>query len=278
MANPTDRSSTTDLGLSNQVAIVTGATSGLGYACALALGQAGALVAVNHLPDSEAEAIDIVREIERGGGSAMEVAADVTDEEQVQAMFAKVVRRFGTVHILVNNAGVQDGARFHDMSLAQWQKVIGINLTGQFLCAREAVREFKRRGMQPDISGALGKIIFMSSVHQTIPWACEANYAASKGGTMLLMQSMAQELAHERIRVNAIAPGAIRTAINRDAWETEEALNKLLELIPYGRIGETEDVAQSALWLASDLSDYVVGTTLVVDGGMTLYPAFRGAG
>ncbi len=267
-----------DFGLAGQVAIVTGATSGLGRACALALGAAGAAVIVNHRPDSEADALEVVQRIQHAGGRAMEVAADVSDEEQVQAMFAQVVRRFGTVHILVNNAGVQNGAPLREMTLAQWQKVIDVNLTGQFLCAREAVREFGRRGMQPEVSSALGKIVFMSSVHETIPWACEANYAASKGGLMLLMRSMAQELAHERIRINAVAPGAIRTDINRDAWDTKEALDELLELIPYGRIGETEDVARSVLWLASDLSDYIVGTTLYVDGGMSLYPSFRGSG
>ena len=193
-------------------------------------------------------------------------------------MFAETVRRFGTVHILVNNAGIQDGAPVHDMGLDQWERVIRVNLTGQFLCAREAVREFRRRGPQPEVSCALGKIICMSSVHQTIPWACEANYAASKGGVMLLMQSLAQELSHQRIRVNAVAPGAIRTSINREAWEDEAALGKLLELIPYGRVGEPEDIARLVLWLASDLSDYVVGTTIFADGGMSLYPAFRGNG
>ena len=193
-------------------------------------------------------------------------------------MFAETVSRFGTVHTLVNNAGIQDGAAVADMSLEQWQRVLDVNLTGQFLCARAAVREFRRRGMQPEVSRALGKIICMSSVHQLIPWACEVNYAASKGGVALLMQSLAQELSHERIRVNAIAPGAIRTPINREAWDDDEALAQLLELIPYGRIGEPEDVSNAALWLASDLSDYVVGTTLFTDGGMAVYPAFHGTG
>lgn len=270
--------STPDFGLAGQVAIVTGATSGLGWASARALGKAGAVVIVNHRPDSEHDALEVVRQIQGDGGRAMEVAADVSEEEHVRAMFSQVVRQFGTVHILVNNAGIQNGAPLREMTLAQWQKVIDVNLTGQFLCAREAVREFDRRGMQPEVSSALGKIIFMNSVHETIPWACESNYAASKGGLTLLMRSIAQEFAHERIRANAVAPGAIRTDINRDAWETQEALNDLLGLIPYNRIGETTDVANAVLWLASDLSDYVVGTTLYVDGGMSLYPSFRGGG
>jgi glucose 1-dehydrogenase len=193
-------------------------------------------------------------------------------------MFDAAVDAFGTIHVLVNNAGIQAGARLAEMTLEQWQRVIDVNLTGQFLCSRAAVREFQRRGLQPDVSSSLGKIICMSSVHQSIPWAEEVNYAASKGGVNLLMQSMAQELAHQKIRVNAVAPGAVRTSINRQAWETEAAKSKLLELIPYGRIGGVEDVAAAVLWLASDLSDYVVGTTLFVDGGMALYPAFRDNG
>lgn len=267
-----------DLGLSGQVALVTGATSGIGRACAMALGRAGASVAVNHPPGGEAAATDAVNEIEAGGGRAAAVAADVSREEDVQRMFKDIAEHFGTVHILVNNAGIQDGAPFAEMSLAQWQRVLDVNLDGQFLCAREAVREFRRRGMQPDVSCALGKIVCMSSVHQTIPWAFEANYAASKGGVMMLMQSIAQELAHEHVRVNAVAPGAIRTRINRPAWEEKDALDSLLELVPYGRIGEPADVAQTVLWLASDFSDYVVGTTIFVDGGMALYPSFRGNG
>jgi glucose 1-dehydrogenase len=264
--------------LVGQVAIVTGASSGLGRACAVALGQAGATVVVNHLPRSATEAAAVTAEIEDRGGQAWAFAADVGNEVEVRAMFAETVQRFGTLHILVNNAGIQDGAPIQQMELDQWERVIRVNLTGQFLCAREAVREFQRRGMQPDVSCALGKIICMSSVHQAIPWACEVNYAASKGGVMLLMESLAQELSHQRIRVNAVAPGAIRTSINRSAWENEESLRNLLKLIPYGRLGEPEDIARLVLWLASDLSDYVVGTTIFADGGMSLYPAFRGNG
>lgn len=265
-------------GLKDQVAIVTGAASGLGRACAVALGRAEAAVVVNHLPGDEETAAEVVREIENDGGRAAAVAADVSDEGQVQAMFAETIARFGTVHVLVNNAGIQSGARFQEMTLEQWRRVLSVNLDGQFLCAREAVREFLRRGPQPEISAATGKIVCMSSVHQSIPWAFEVNYAASKGGVSLLMQSLAQELAPARIRVNAVAPGAIRTPINRAAWQTPQAMTKLLELIPYGRIGEPPDVASAVVFLASDLSDYVTGTTLYIDGGMALYPGFRGNG
>ncbi|HEU4620152.1 MAG TPA: glucose 1-dehydrogenase [Gammaproteobacteria bacterium] len=278
MSEPTQLEEGPDLGLGTHVALVTGATSGLGRAAAVALGRAGAAVAVNHLPGDRTAAEEVVREIERGGGRARPVCADVSRERDVAAMFGEIVGDFGTLHVLVNNAGIEDGAPFAQLTLEQWQRVIDVNLTGQFLCAREAVREFERRGMQPEVSCALGKIVCMSSVHQAIPWAFQTNYAASKGGVMLLMKSMAQELAQKRIRVNAIAPGAIRTPINRDAWGTKDALGKLLDLIPYGRIGEPADVAQAVLWLASDFSDYVNGTTVFVDGGMSLYPAFRGNG
>jgi glucose 1-dehydrogenase len=278
MTAPSVLERTPDLGLDGHVALVTGATSGLGRAAAIALGRAGAAVAVNHLSSEKVAAEDVVREIERHGGRARLVCADVSREHDVDAMFAEIVEHFGTLHVLLNNAGIEDGGAFAELTLAQWQRVIDVNLTGQFLCARAAVREFERRGMQPEVSCALGKIICMSSVHQAIPWAFQTNYAASKGGVMLLMESMAQELARQHIRVNAIAPGAIRTPINREAWGTKESLGKLLRLIPYGRIGEPADVAQAVLWLASDFSDYVNGTTVFVDGGMSLYPAFRGNG
>ena len=265
-------------GLAGQVAVVTGATSGLGRAAALALGAVGVRVVVDHLPGAEREAEAVCAEIAGLGGQAVGFAADVAREEQVERLFAEALGRFGDLHILVNNAGLQRGAAFQDMTLEQWRTVIEVNLTGQFLCARAAVRHFLARGAQPEVSAALGKIVCISSVHQAIPWAFEANYAASKGGVALLMQSLAQEFAPQRIRVNAVAPGAIRTPINREAWDSEAALGQLLSLIPYGRIGEPPDVAQTVLWLASDLSDYVTGATLFVDGGMALYPAFRGAG
>ncbi len=204
--------------------------------------------------------------------------ADVSDEAQVQAMFQRTVAEFGSVDILVNNAGLQQDAPLHEMTLAQWRKVIDVNLTGQFLCAREAVREFLRRGPQPQLSCALGKIICLSSVHDVIPWAGHANYAASKGGVAMLMKTMAQELAQFKIRVTAISPGAIKTPINTAAWDSAEAEAALLKLIPYHRVGEARDIARAAVWLASDHSDYVTGITLYVDGGMTLYPEFREGG
>jgi glucose 1-dehydrogenase len=244
---------------------------------AIGLAQAGADVMVNYVVgDDAAEAV--VEEVRRSGARAIAYQADVSSEEQVTAMFKSMREQFGTVDILVANAGLQRDASFCDMTLEHWNKVLSVNLTGQFLCAREAVREFLRRGVVPEVSCAAGKIICMSSVHQEIPWAGHANYASSKGGIKLLMESMAQELAPHRIRVNAIAPGAIRTPINTAAWQTPEAYSRLMTLVPYGRIGEPEDIARAAVWLASDHSDYVVGTTLFIDGGMTLYPGFATGG
>jgi glucose 1-dehydrogenase len=263
--------------LRGQKALVTGASSGIGRAIAIALGHAGADVAVNYVsgPD-DAEAV--AAEVGRCGAKAMTVRADVSRESEVESMFARVIREWGTVDILVNNAGIQKDAALHELSLSQWQRVIDVNLTGQFLCAREAVREFRRRGVRREVSCAAGKIICVSSVHEVIPWAGHVNYAASKGGVMLMMKSIAQEVAPWRIRVNSIAPGAIRTPINMQAWSTREAYNDLLKLIPYKRIGEADEIGRAAVWLASDDSDYVTGTTLFVDGGMTLYPGFETGG
>jgi len=263
--------------LKGQVALVTGANSGIGRAIAISLGRAGADVVVNYVVKPE-EAEKVADEIRRGGRRAMIAQADVADEPQVQAMFAAAVREFGTVDILVSNAGMERNAPFHEMTTAQWDAVMNVNLRGAFLCAREAVREFLRRGVRPDVSVAAGKIIFTSSVHEVIPWAGHVNYAASKGGLMLLMKSLAQEVAEKRIRVNSIAPGAIRTPINEAAWGTKEAYAELMKLVPYKRIGEVEEIGRAAVWLASDFTDYVVGTTLFIDGGMTLYPGFETGG
>ncbi len=259
--------------LVGQAALVTGANSGIGKAVAIALANEGAKVVVNYVTKPEL-ADAVVDEIKANGGTAIALQADVSNEQQVQSMFQQMYHAFGTIDILVNNAGLQKDSAFQDMSLADWQLVININLTGQFLCAREAVREFLRRGINPTISKAAGKIICMSSVHEVIPWGGHVNYATSKGGVMMLMKSMAQELAPKKIRVNSIGPGAIQTPINKSAWDTPEALDKLLTLIPYDRIGEPEDIGKLAAWIASDESDYITGTTIFCDGGMTLYPGF----
>lgn len=263
--------------LTGQKALVTGASSGIGKSVAINLAREGADVVVNYIGNAVA-ANAVVAEITAFGGRAVAIKADVSDEVQVQTMFKSMFEAFGTIDILVNNAGLQQDAPFDEMSLAQWNKVIGVNLTGQFLCAREAVREFKRRGVVPGISCAAGKIISMSSVHEVIPWAGHVNYAASKGGVMMMTRSIAQEVAPHRIRVNSVCPGAIRTPINRTAWETPEAYESLMKLIPYKRIGEPEDIGRTVAWLASDDADYINGISLFVDGGMMLYPGFAEGG
>jgi len=263
--------------LMGQKALVTGASSGIGRAVAVALAEAGADVVVNY-SSGEDKAMETARAIREHGVRAMTVKADVSSEEQVQSMFRRMFDEFGTIDILVNNAGLQQDASFENLTLAQWNKVIGVNLTGQFLCSREAVREFKRRGVRPEISCSAGKILCVSSVHEVIPWAGHVNYAASKGGVMLMMKSIAQEVAPYRIRVNSVCPGAIRTPINMEAWGTPEAYGELLKLIPYKRIGEADEIGRAVVWLASDYADYVHGISLFVDGGMTLYPGFETGG
>jgi glucose 1-dehydrogenase len=263
--------------LSGQKALVTGAGSGIGRAIAIALGHAGADVVVNYVSGADT-AEQVADEIRAAGVKALAIRADVSDEGQVQQMFKQAIEAFGTLDILVNNAGLQQDAAFENLTLAQWNKVIGVNLTGQFLCAREAVREFKRRGVRPEVSCAAGKILCISSVHEVIPWGGHVNYAASKGGVMLMMKSIAQEVAPHRIRVNSICPGAIRTPINMAAWGTPQAYHELLKLIPYKRIGEPDEIGRAAVWLASDYADYVHGISLFVDGGMTLYPGFDTGG
>jgi glucose 1-dehydrogenase len=263
--------------LEGQTALVTGANSGIGKAVALGLAKAGADVAVNYV-DDPAAAEAVAHEIEGLGRRAITLKADVSREDEVEAMFASAVKTFGTLHIVAPNAGLQRDSPFERMTLEQWNTVISVNLTGQFLCARAAIREFIRRGPVPAVSAATGKIVHMSSVHQQIPWAGHANYAASKGGIKMLMESLAQEVAPRRIRVNSVAPGAIRTPINTAAWSTPAAYASLMTLVPYKRIGEPDDVARAVVWLASDAADYVTGATLFVDGGMTLFPGFDTGG
>ncbi|MFD2181562.1 SDR family oxidoreductase [Rhodoplanes azumiensis] len=261
--------------LTGQVALVTGANSGIGQAVAIGMAQAGADVVVNYVAGS---ADAVVAAIEKTGRKALAVKADVSQEDQVVAMVGEAVKTFGTLDIMVANAGLQRDAAVTEMTLAEWNKVIGVNLTGQFLCAREAAKEFLRRGVRREVSVAAGKIVCMSSVHEVIPWAGHVNYASSKGGIQMMMKSLAQELAPHRIRVNAIGPGAIRTPINTAAWETPEAYAKLMTLVPYRRIGEPQDIAAAAVFLASDMADYINGITLFVDGGMTCYPGFATGG
>lgn len=263
--------------LENQVAIITGSSSGIGAGIAKAFANEGAKVVINYASSAN-KAKDVLAQIEQAGGTGFVCKADVSKESEVARMFSETIDRYGTVDILVNNAGLQNDASFHNMTLDQWNHVIDINLTGQFLCAREAIKEFLRRGVDLTKSKSAGKIICISSVHEVIPWAGHANYAASKGGVMMMMKTISQEYASQKIRINSIGPGAIRTPINHAAWQTPAASKNLLKLIPQKRIGEAQDIGGAAVWLASDDSEYVTGITLFVDGGMLLYPGFEDNG
>jgi glucose 1-dehydrogenase len=258
--------------LAGQKALITGANSGIGKAVALALAEAGADVGVNYVVGPD-EAEEVAAAARGFGVKAGIYKADVSSEVEVQAMVASFVADHGALDILVANAGLQRDASIAKMTLDQWNKVISVNLTGEFLCARAAIAQFRAQGDRA-VSRSRGKIITMSSVHQMIPWAGHVNYASSKGGIMLLMQSLAQECAPDKIRINSIAPGAIRTPINKEAWDTQAAYDSLMTLIPYGRIGEPEDIGKVAALLLSDYCDYIVGATIFVDGGMTLFPGF----
>ncbi|MBF9253708.1 SDR family oxidoreductase [Pontibacter sp. 172403-2] len=259
--------------LQDKVAVVTGASSGIGRGIALAMGREGAGVVINYHGHQES-AEEVKQLIEAAGGQAVTLRADVGQEADAQLLIDTAIGHFGRLDILINNAGIQRDAAFLEMTLEQWQKVIDTNLTGPFLCARAAAREFVKQGVQPERSKAAGNIIFISSVHDVIPWAGHANYTAAKGGVQMLMKTLAQELAKYKIRVNGISPGAIKTHINQQDWELEEGRKKMLSQIPYGRIGNPEDIANVAVWLATDEADYVTGATIYVDGGMTLYPSF----
>lgn len=268
--------STDLLSLSGQIALVTGASSGIGQATAIELARAGADVAVNY-HGSEEGAKETVRQIEALGRRGLAVQADVSKEDEIRSMFDATERELGPLDIVVSNAGMQKDAAIADMTLDDWNAVIALNLTGAFLMGREAVKRFRAKGRVAGGSRSRGKLVYNSSVHERIPWAFRANYAASKGGLKLLMESLAQEVAPEGIRVNAVAPGAIATAINASEREGDGEA-QMLKLIPYGRIGEPADIGRCVAWLVSDAADYIVGQSIFVDGGMTLYPEFRGEG
>ncbi|MBQ0151808.1 MAG: glucose 1-dehydrogenase [Chryseobacterium sp.] len=268
-----------EISLKNQVAIVTGASSGIGAGVAKSLASSGATVVVNYPNEKSLDPANaVLKEITDAGGKGIVYQCDVSQENKVISMFQDVVSQLGTVDILVNNAGIQKDAKFTEMTLDQWNAVIGINLTGQFLCAREAIKEFLRRGIDTTRSVACGKIIHISSVHEIIPWAGHANYASSKGAIRMMMQTLAQEYGADKIRVNSICPGAIQTPINTNAWNTPEALNDLLTLIPYNRIGQPQDIGNLAVFLASDMSDYITGASIFIDGGMTTFESFSTGG
>jgi len=260
----------TEISLTGRRALVTGANSGIGEAIALAAGAAGARVAVNYVVQPDA-AEAVAAKIRQGGGEALALAADVADAAQVAAMFAQLDRAWGGVDCLVNNAGV-DGPRATgwEADPAAWLRVLQINLFGAFLCAREALKRMTaQRG---------GVVLNLTSVHERIAWAGYSAYTASKAGLSMLTQTLAQEAAPFGVRVLALAPGAIRTPINKSVWSDPKSYADLLEKIPLGRIGSTDEIARMAVLLLSDAASYVTGTTVFVDGGMTDYPSFEHGG
>jgi glucose 1-dehydrogenase len=248
-------------------ALVTGSASGIGRSTVLRLTAEGAAAVVNYVGPSDG-ADEVVEKVSSAGGHAVAVQADVSSEEQVQAMFARASDELGgPIDLLVNNAGIEKPFQLVDMPLEEWNKVLGVNLTGPFLCAREAAR-----GMVA--AGTPGVIVNISSVHEVIPWERFGHYCASKGGMKLWAQTIAKELAPRRIRVVNVAPGAIATPINKDVLEDEVKRRAVEAEIPWGRFGKPEEIAAAVAWLASDEAEYVTGTTLFVDGGMTAYPGF----
>ncbi len=260
-----------EISLKNQVALITGSSSGIGAGIAKSMAKSGATVVINYpFEGGKSQAEAVLQEITDSGGKGILAQCDVSKEAEVVKVFQDVISQLGTVDILVNNAGIQKDSAFTEMTLDQWNAVIGVNLTGQFLCAREAIKEFLSRGIDPGKSVACGKIIHISSVHEIIPWAGHANYASSKGAIRMMMQTLAQEYGADKIRVNSICPGAIQTSINTDAWKTPEALDSLLTLIPYNRIGQPEDIAGLTVYLMADVSKWMTGSLLTIDGGYTL--------
>ncbi|MDE2088426.1 MAG: glucose 1-dehydrogenase [Gammaproteobacteria bacterium] len=261
--------------LKGKRALVTGASSGIGEAIALALAQAGADVAVNYLEEPSgkdaADAERVAAAARQYGVRAVCLAADISDAGQVERMFAALDGQLGGVDILVNNAGI-DGphARCWESNPNDWYRVIQINLFGAYHCAREALKRMTaaRRGV----------IINISSVHERIPWSGYSAYTCSKAALAMLTQTLAQETADLGVRVVAVAPGAIKTHINQAVWGNPDTLKDLLRKIPANRMGEPDEIGRMVALLASDMASYVTGPSVIVDGGMVLYPSFRHGG
>jgi glucose 1-dehydrogenase len=253
--------------LSGRRALVTGGATGIGRATCKHLAASGAAVVVNDI-DEDGPAEELVAEISVDGARAVPIMADVSNEAQVVAMFRRAREELGgPIDLLVNNAGIQKPFALVDMPLEEWERVLAVNLTGAFLCAREAARGMVDGG-QP------GVIVNVSSVHELIPWPEFGHYCASKGGMKLFGQTIARELAPRGIRVVSVGPGAILTPINEELIEDPEKRREVEEEIPWGRLGSPEEVARAIAWLAGPEAEYVTGATLFVDGGMTLYPKF----
>jgi glucose 1-dehydrogenase len=253
--------------LQGRRALVTGASSGIGRETATRLAADGAAVVVNYFGSPDA-AREVVGQVERDGGRAVAIGADVSSETDVIAMFERARDELGgPIDLLVNNAGIEKPYPLTEMPLDEWRRVLDVNLTGAFLCAREAAR-----GLIAD--GLGGVIVNVSSVHEVIPWPSFSHYCASKGGMKLFGQTIARELAPHGIRVVMVAPGAILTPINKELVEDADKRREVEQEIPWGRLGHPEEIAAAIAWLAGPEAEYVTGATLFVDGGMTLYPRF----
>ncbi|AME06431.1 glucose 1-dehydrogenase [Bacillus siamensis] len=253
--------------LKGKVVAITGASSGLGKAMALRFGQEQAKVVINYY-SNEKEAQTVKEGVQKAGGEAVIIQGDVTKEEDVKNIVQTAVKEFGTLDIMINNAGMENPVQSHEMPLKDWNKVINTNLTGAFLGSREAIKYYVENDIQ-------GNVINMSSVHEMIPWPLFVHYAASKGGIKLMTETLALEYAPKRIRVNNIGPGAINTPINAEKFADPVQKKDVESMIPMGYIGEPEEIAAVAVWLASKESSYVTGITLFADGGMTKYPSFQ---
>ncbi|HWA10557.1 MAG TPA: SDR family oxidoreductase [Opitutaceae bacterium] len=256
--------------LKGKRALVTGGSSGIGRAIAQALAGAGAKVALTYRSHPRA-AEAIVRAIRKRRGTAMALEADVADPAAVAAMFRRIDEAWGGLDILINNAGM-DGERALGWKAdhAAWTRVVQVNLFGAFYCASEALKR-----MVPRKSGV---VLGISSVHEEIAWSGYSAYTASKAALAMLTKTLAQEAAPHGVRVLAVAPGAIRTPINRGVWSSPKGLKDLLKKIPLNRIGEPKDIADIVVVLVSDAASYVTGRTVFVDGGMTDYPDFARGG
>jgi glucose 1-dehydrogenase len=259
-----------DVRLDGRRALVTGANSGIGRAIALAMAEAGARTAVNWVTHPEA-ADDVVHAIEQGGGTALSVKADVSKPEEVAAMFEAVDKAWGGIDILVNNAGIDGGRQLGwEADLDAWRRVLEVNLFGAFHCSREALRRM--------VAAGRGTVLNITSVHEVIAWTGYSAYTTSKAGVSMLTKTLAQEAAPHGVRVLSLAPGAIKTPINKDVWSDPTMRADLLDKIPMNRLGEAEEIGRLAVLLTSDVAAYVTATTVFADGGMTDYPDFERGG
>jgi glucose 1-dehydrogenase len=254
-----------------KVALVTGSSKGIGKAIALSFAKSKDYsgVVINSRRVEEAQTVSKEIKNLHKGCDSIAIGADVSKEDDCIKLVSDTVRHYGRIDVLVNNAGIQEDLPLTEISTEEWYKIIGVDLTGPFICSREAVKQMKK---QRNPNG--GCIINISSVHQAIPKPHYVPYATSKAGLEMMTKTMALELAKDNIRANIVAPGAIDTDMNRELRENKAELEKVIKRIPIGRVATSDEVANVVEFVASDKASYVTGATLFVDGGMTLYPSF----